>query len=62
MSVYYGNRRFSTFSSVTVSGSYPGAVEIGTLHDVIYFRFYINIIHPFTPRFSKWTFSCGFPE
>jgi hypothetical protein len=62
MSVSYGSRKFRTFSQEAVCRSYPGVVEIGTLHALIYFRFYVNIIHPFTPTFSEWAFSCGFPD
>jgi hypothetical protein len=60
MSVYYGSRKFSTFSPETVSGSYPGAVEIGTRHAVIS-GFILPLSTHLRLRSPSGLFLVGFP-
>lgn len=60
MSVYYGSLKFSTFSPETVSGSYPGAAEIGTLHAVTSY-FILTLSAHLRLRFPSGLFLVGFP-
>jgi hypothetical protein len=53
------SRKCRNFSQEAAPGPNPGPVEIGTLLALICFRFYIDIILPFMPTFSKWAFSIG---
>jgi len=60
MSVYYCSRKFSMFLPETVSGSYPGAVEIGTLHAVSS-DFILTLSTHLRLRSPSGLFLVGFP-